>query len=96
MDHILAHEGEPVPDLDAVKEQASSRPSDAMDVDEDDTDALRAAGINVDTAEAKVRGQWCCGDVDRLIRDTEHQVLALWQDLQEHGPRKLPCGEEWS
>ncbi|KAL1707907.1 ubiquitin-related domain-containing protein [Schizophyllum commune] len=46
MDHILAHEGEPVPDLGAVKEQASSRPSDAMDVDEDDTDALRAAGIN--------------------------------------------------
>ena len=59
MDHILAHEGEPVPDLGAVKEQASSRPSDAMDVDEDDADALRAAGINVDTAEAKVRRTRC-------------------------------------
>ncbi len=50
MDHILEHEGQPVPDMQAVAESAASGP---MDVDDDDEDAVAAA--NLAGLEAKVR-----------------------------------------
>ena len=57
MDHILEHEGQPIPDLGGVSEQAGSR---AMDVDneDEDTEALRSLGVAVENGnavEAKVR-----------------------------------------
>ncbi|KAF8902365.1 ubiquitin-related domain-containing protein [Gymnopilus junonius] len=47
MDHILEHEGQPVPDLNAVNERSSASASAAMDVDADDEDieALRSLGV---------------------------------------------------
>lgn len=57
MDHILEHEGQPVPDLGNVTESASSsRPSDAMDEDDDeDREALESLGIaKASNVEAKV------------------------------------------
>lgn len=56
MDHILEHEGEAVPDLSGVSEQAGSR-SAPMDVDEDDEDAeaLKSLGaLKGEAVEAKV------------------------------------------
>lgn len=57
MDHIIEHEGQPVPDLGGVKESASSSsgPS-AMDVDEDeDAEALKSLGVVANNeVEAKV------------------------------------------
>lgn len=64
MDHILEHEGQPVPDLNAVNEQPGTSASAPMDVDADDedTEALRSLGVlkgsaggsEGDAAEAKV------------------------------------------
>jgi UBX domain-containing protein 1/4 len=65
MDHILEHEGQPVPDPSSQQAApASSTPGD-MDVDDDDAEALRAAmgkaSANIapaagsSDAEAKVR-----------------------------------------
>ena len=54
MDHILEHEGQPIPD--AVSEQASS--SGPMDVDNEDEDAeaLKSLGVVAgNVVEAKVR-----------------------------------------
>lgn len=55
MDHILEHEGDSVPDLGGVSEQAVR--SVPMDVDDDeDTEALKSLGVVVrDAVEAKVR-----------------------------------------
>lgn len=55
MDHILEHEGQPIPDLGGVSEQASS--SGPMDVDNEDEDAeaLKSLGVVAGNAvEAKV------------------------------------------
>lgn len=55
MDHILEHEGQPVPDLGAVSEKAGR--SEPMDVDEDDEDAeaLKSLGaLKGNAVEAKV------------------------------------------
>ena len=57
MDHILEHEGQPIPDLGGVSEQASSS-SGPMDVDDEDedTEALKSLGVVAgNAAEAKVR-----------------------------------------
>lgn len=56
MDHIIEHEGQPVPDLGAVTESAGGARRDAMDVDDDeDADALRSLGVEANNAvEAKV------------------------------------------
>lgn len=57
MDHIIEHEGQPIPDLSAVAESAGP-PRDAMIVDEDDEDseALKSLGAIANNAvEAKVR-----------------------------------------
>ena len=56
MDHILENEGQPIPDLGGVSEQASS--SGPMDVDNEDEDAeaLKSLGVVAGNAvEAKVR-----------------------------------------
>lgn len=57
MDHILEHEGQPVPDLTEVSEQAGTSTA-PMEVDEDDEDAeaLKSLGVLKGNAvEAKVR-----------------------------------------
>lgn len=87
MDHILEHDGQPVPDLGAVTESSSGAGSrDAMDVDEDeDADALKSLGaIASNAVEAKV-----CLLVLALIQNfnptlQEHQMLRVWQDLPKH------------
>lgn len=54
MDHILEHEGQPIPDLGGVSEQAGS--SAPMDVDDEDAEALKSLGVLAGNAvEAKVR-----------------------------------------
>ena len=56
MDHILEHEGQPIPDLGGVSEKASG--SGPMDVDNEDEDAeaLKSLGVIAGNAvEAKVR-----------------------------------------
>ena len=56
MDHILEHEGQPIPDIGGVSEQSGS--SGTMDVDNEDEDAeaLKSLGIVAGNAvEAKVR-----------------------------------------
>lgn len=45
MDHILEHEGQPVPDISGVSESKGS--SSAMDVDEDDDDIETLKGLGV-------------------------------------------------
>ena len=55
MDHILEHEGQAVPDLGGVSEQAAAQAP--MDVDEDaeDAEALKSLGVLQGNAvEAKV------------------------------------------
>jgi Arc/MetJ family transcription regulator len=54
MDHIIEHEGQPVPELSVVNESTSSRVP--MDVDDDeDAEALRSLGVVTgNEVEAKV------------------------------------------
>ena len=54
MDHIIEHEGQPVPELSGVNESTSSRVP--MDVDDDeDAEALRSLGVVAgNEVEAKV------------------------------------------
>ncbi|KAF8809526.1 hypothetical protein BYT27DRAFT_7094269 [Phlegmacium glaucopus] len=64
MDHIIEHEGQPIPDLGSVSEKASG--SGPMDVDNDDEDAeaLKSLGVVAGNAvEAKVKSIKCseCG-----------------------------------
>ncbi|KAF8887322.1 ubiquitin-related domain-containing protein [Infundibulicybe gibba] len=71
MDHILGHEGEPVPDLGGVSESSSGATRrDAMDVDEDDedADALKSLGAEVNNAvEAK---SIKCSECGKIFRNT--------------------------
>jgi hypothetical protein len=53
MDHILEHENDPVPELSSISESSASRPTDALDVDEDDE--AMAARLAAEGAEAQVR-----------------------------------------
>ena len=56
MDHILEHEGQPIPDIGDISEQSSS--SGPMDVDNEDEDAeaLKSLGVVAgNVVEAKVR-----------------------------------------
>lgn len=100
MDHILEHEGQPVPDLGGVVESSSgARSRDAMDVDDDeDADALKSLGAIANNAvEAKV-----CSRVlsmyksSNSIEHQEHQMFRVWQDLPKYRVGELPCRKEWS
>lgn len=55
MDHIIEHEGQPVPEISGVSESTSSRVP--MDVDDDeDAEALKSLGVVAgNEAEAKVQ-----------------------------------------
>lgn len=54
MDHILENESKPVPSIDSVTESSTSGP--AIDVDDEDAEALESlGGIAANAAEAKVR-----------------------------------------
>ncbi|RDB18446.1 UBX domain-containing protein 1 [Hypsizygus marmoreus] len=70
MDHILEHEGQPVPDLGAVNESSSGASRrDAMDVDDDeDADALKSLGAAASSAvEAK---SIKCSECGKIFRNT--------------------------
>jgi len=56
MDHILEHEGQPIPDLGGVTESSNVGARNAMDVDdEEDAEALKSLGVAASGAvEAKV------------------------------------------
>lgn len=77
MDHILEHEGQPVPDPNSADHQPSS--SEPMDVDDEDedTEALKSLGVVAGNAvEAKVR---------EGSSISPHAVLISFLDLtQEH------------
>ncbi|KAF9466174.1 ubiquitin-related domain-containing protein [Collybia nuda] len=69
MDHIIEHEGEPVPDLSAVAESAGGARRDAMDVDDDeDAEALKSLGAAAnDAIEAK---SIKCSECGKIFRNT--------------------------
>lgn len=70
MDHILEHDGQPIPDLGAVAESASrGARGDAMDIDDDeDADALRSLGATANNAvEAK---SIKCSECGKIFRNT--------------------------
>lgn len=74
MDHILEHEGQPVPDLSAVTEKAGSS-SAPMDVDDDDEDtqALRDLGIlkgPVPTAADAEAKSIKCSECGKVFKNT--------------------------
>jgi hypothetical protein len=56
MDHILEHEGQPIPELGGVTESSSVGARDAVDIDDDeDVAALKSLGVAASGAvEAKV------------------------------------------
>lgn len=65
MDHILEHEGEPVPDITAVNESKGVS-STAMDVDEDDDDIEALKGLGV--VKGAVAGSSSGADVEAKVR----------------------------
>ena len=82
MDHILEHEGQPIPDLGGVSEKVSG--SGPMDVDEDeDAEALKSLGVVAGNAvEAKVRVKQrervlirACLTRAFMVQSEEHQML---------------------
>lgn len=104
MDHILEHEGDPIPDLGGVTEQSGSG-SAPMNVDDEDEDmeALTSMGVLKGSAaaiaaaaapaEANVR-IWSRYFQD-LHNDTyfwsiEHQVFSMRQNFQEYCSSQLP------
>lgn len=94
MDHILENESKPVPSVGNVSE-SSAPASSAMDVDQDeeDAEALQSlGGVTANAVEAKVHTIHTIS----LFRNEcayswtlEYQVLRVWQNLQEHGSRRI-------
>ncbi|KAF9565906.1 hypothetical protein CPC08DRAFT_704335 [Agrocybe pediades] len=69
MDHILEHEGQPIPDLSGVSEQASSSAA-PMDVDEDDEDAEALKSLGVLKADAVEAKSIKCSECGKIFRNT--------------------------
>ncbi|KAJ3514153.1 hypothetical protein NLJ89_g2536 [Agrocybe chaxingu] len=97
MDHILQHEGQPVPDLGAVSEQSSGRAA-AMDVDEDDEDAeaLRSLGAGkAGVAEAK---SIKCSECGKVFKNTDlanfHAEKSGHDQFEESTEEIKPLTEE--
>ncbi|KAH8833344.1 ubiquitin-related domain-containing protein [Flagelloscypha sp. PMI_526] len=67
MDHLLEHDGQPVPDLSGVSE--SKPTTSAMDVDEDDEDAqaTKALGAGAEGVEAK---SIKCSECGKIFKNT--------------------------
>jgi hypothetical protein len=81
MDHILEHEGQPVPDLGGVTESSSTGARDAMDVDdEEDAEALKSLGAVASGAvEAKVWSLvWILMLITNIVITTEYQMFRVW------------------
>ena len=106
MDHLIANEGNPVPDLSSVSATPTRPPAggDPMDEDED-LEALRAVygtggPSNQTEPEAKVpppsSPPGFCGLPGFHTLLLEYQVQSVRKGVQEHRARKLPCGEERS
>ncbi|KAJ7065282.1 ubiquitin-related domain-containing protein [Mycena amicta] len=96
MDHILEHDGQPVPDMTSVTESAS-RPSNPMDVDDDDedADALKALGLKAGEVEAK---SIKCSECGKIFRNTAlaqfHAEKSGHQAFEESTEEIKPLTEE--
>ncbi|PPQ79630.1 hypothetical protein CVT25_003215 [Psilocybe cyanescens] len=69
MDHILEHEGEAVPDLGGVSEQAGSR-SAPMEVDEDDEDAEALKSLGALKGNAVEAKSIKCSECGKIFKNT--------------------------
>ncbi|KAF8956939.1 ubiquitin-related domain-containing protein [Flammula alnicola] len=70
MDHILEHEGQPVPDLVGVNEQPSSGSGGAMDVDEDDEDAEALKSLGALKGNAVEAKSIKCSECGKIFKNT--------------------------
>lgn len=85
MDHILEHEGQPVPDLGSITESSRAGARDTMDVDEDeDAEALKSLGA---TASGAVEAKVCSNEIGKYfdykmtrthITSQEHKMFRMW------------------
>lgn len=75
MDHILEHEGQPVPDISGVSESKGGS-STAMDVDEDDDDIEALKGLGV--VKGAVAGSSSEADVEAKVRQVWNSALHNW------------------
>ncbi|KAF7289462.1 hypothetical protein HMN09_01340200 [Mycena chlorophos] len=95
MDHIIEHDGQPVPEMGTVTESASSRPSDAMDEDDEDADALKALGAKAGDVEAK---SIKCSECGKVFRNTAlaqfHAEKSGHQSFEESTEEIKPLTEE--
>ncbi|KAJ7230668.1 ubiquitin-related domain-containing protein, partial [Mycena pura] len=96
MDHLIEHEGEPVPDLSGVSESASRPARDAMDVDDDeDAEALKSLGVKVNDVEAK---SIKCSECGKVFRNTAvaqfHAEKSGHQEFEESTEEIKPLTEE--
>ncbi|KAF8159397.1 ubiquitin-related domain-containing protein [Crassisporium funariophilum] len=68
MDHIIEHEGQPIPDLSGVSEQPSGGGAMDVDGDDEDTEALRSLGVVAGNAvEAK---SIKCSECGKIFKNT--------------------------
>ncbi|KAF7309502.1 hypothetical protein MIND_00321000 [Mycena indigotica] len=98
MDHILEHDGQPIPEMNTVTE-STSRPSNRMDVDDDDddedADALKALGAKAGDVEAK---SIKCSECGKIFRNTAlaqfHAEKSGHQSFEESTEEIKPLTEE--
>jgi len=107
MDHILEHEGDPIPELGGVTEQSGSG-SAPMNVDDEDEDmeALTSLGVLKGSAaaiaaaaapaEANVRTWSRYFQDDTYSWSIEHQVFSMRQNFQEYCSCQFPRRKKWS
>ncbi|KAJ7173705.1 ubiquitin-related domain-containing protein [Mycena filopes] len=96
MDHLFAHEGQPIPDLSAVSESTSRPARDAMDVDDDeDAEALKSLGLKANDVEAK---SIKCSECGKIFRNTAvaqfHAEKSGHQEFEESTEEIKPLTEE--
>jgi len=94
MDHILEHEGQPIPDLGGVSEQASS--SGPMDIDDEDAEALKSLGVLAgNTVEAK---SIKCSECGKIFKNTAlanfHAEKSGHDQFEESTEEIMPLTEE--
>jgi len=96
MDHLIEHEGEPIPDLSAVSESTARPARDTMDVDDDeDAEALKSLGVKVNDVEAK---SIKCSECGKVFRNTAvaqfHAEKSGHQEFEESTEEIKPLTEE--
>jgi hypothetical protein len=75
MDHILEHEGQPVPDLGGVTESSSAGARDAMDVDDnEDAEALKSLGV---AASGAVEAKVCSRVISKRVDNNDIHIVHI-------------------